>query len=255
MKILLTNDDGIFSKGIETLFNVLSLEHEVSVVAPETEQSAIGHAITILEPLRVTSIKRNGRFFGYSLKGTPADCVKIAVSELMEQRPQIVVSGINLGANIGVDVIYSGTVSAATEAAVLGIPSIAVSIDSFAPATFSGATQFIPKLVRLIEENHLPPGVCLNVNVPNLPAEKIRGVRFTRQGTQRYLEKYDRRIDPRNHVYYWLANESVLRDEDPDSDSWALASAFISITPIHHDLTNYPALEILKELKMQDLKG
>ncbi len=250
----MTNDDGIFSKGIETLFNALSLEHEVNVVAPETEQSAIGHAITMLEPLRVNSIKRNGRFFGYALKGTPADCVKIAVSELMDQRPEIVVSGINLGANIGVDVIYSGTVSAATEAAVLGIPSIAVSIDSFAPATFSGATQFISKLVQLFGKDHLLPGGCLNVNVPNLPEEKIRGVRFTRQGTQRYLEKYDRRIDPRNHVYYWLANESVSRDDDPDSDSSALAAGYISVTPIQHDLTNYPALEILKKLKIEELR-
>ena len=136
MKILLTNDDGIFSKGIETLYQALSLEHEVTVVAPETEQSAVGHAITWLDPLRVNLVNRNGHFFGHALKGTPADCVKIAVSELMDPPPEIVVSGINLGANVGVNVIYSGTVSAATEAAVLGIPAIAVSIDSFAPVSF-----------------------------------------------------------------------------------------------------------------------
>jgi 5'-nucleotidase len=246
MKILLTNDDGIYSKGIETLFHALSFEHEVSVVAPETEQSAVGHAITILEPLRVNRVNRNGRFFGYALRGTPADCVKIAVSELLDQAPEMVVSGINIGANVGVDVIYSGTVSAATEAAVLGIPSIAVSIDSFAPDSLSGAAEFIPKLVALAAKEGLPPGVCLNVNVPNLPAERIRGVRVTRQGTQRYVEKYDRRIDPRNHVYYWLTNESVVRDQDPESDSCALLSGYISVTPIHHDLTSYPALERLK---------
>lgn len=249
MKLLLTNDDGIFSKGIETLFHALCVEHEVTVVAPEAEQSAIGHAITILEPLRVNMVNRNGQFFGYALKGTPADCVKIAVSELMDPAPEIVVSGINLGANVGVDVIYSGTVSAATEAAVLDIPSIAVSIDSFAPASLSAAAEFIPKLVALAVKEGLPRGVCLNVNVPNLPAEKIRGVRITRQGTQRYLEKYDRRIDPRNHVYYWLANESVARDDDPESDSCALAEGYISVTPIHHDLTSYASLEKLREWK------
>ena len=246
MKLLLTNDDGIFAKGIETLFHALSVEHEVTVVATETEQSAVGHAITMLEPLRVNTVNRNGRFFGYALRGTPADCVKIAVSELMDPAPEIVVSGINLGANVGVDVIYSGTVSAATEAAVLGLPSIAVSIDSFTPVSLSAAKEFIPKLVALAAKEGLPPGVCLNVNVPNLPAEKIRGVRITRQGTQRYVEKYDRRIDPRNHVYYWLTNESVLLDDDPESDSCALATGYISVTPIHHDLTSYPALERLK---------
>ena len=242
----MTNDDGIFSKGIEALFHALCVGHDVTVVAPETEQSAVGHAITFLEPLRVNMVNRNGRFFGYALRGTPADCVKIAVSELMDPPPDMVVSGINLGANVGVDVIYSGTVSAATEAAVLGIPSIAVSIDSFAADSFSGATEFIPKLVALTAKEGLPPGVCLNVNVPNLPAEKIRGVRITRQSHQRYVEKYDRRIDPRNHVYYWLTNESIVRDEDPGGDSCAIASGYISVTPIHHDLTSYPALERLK---------
>ena len=246
MKLLLTNDDGIFSKGIEALFQALSVEHEVTVVAPETEQSAVGHAITMLQPLRVHTVNRNGSFFGHALNGTPADCVKIAVSELLESPPEMVVSGINLGANVGVDVIYSGTVSAATEAAVLGIPSIAVSIDSFAPDSFEGATRFIPELVAILGKEALPPGIFLNVNVPNLPAEKLLGVRITLQGAQRYVEKYDRRTDPRSHVYYWLTNESVVRDLDPEADSHALASGYISVTPIQHDLTSYPALERLK---------
>ena len=247
MKILLTNDDGVFAKGIETLYMALSMEHEVTVVAPETEQSAVGHAITWLEPLRVNMVNRNGHFFGHALKGTPADCVKIAVAELMDPPPEIVVSGINLGANVGVNVIYSGTVSAATEAAVLGIPSIAVSIDSFAPVSFSAATEFIPKLVALVGRKGLPPGVCLNVNIPDLPAEKILGVRVTRQGNLKCLERYDRRIDPRNHVYYWLTNTSIQEDDDPDADSGALAMGYISVTPIHHDLTNYSMLENLRQ--------
>jgi 5'-nucleotidase len=252
MKILLTNDDGVFSKGIEALFTALSVEHEVTVVAPETEQSAVGHAVTWLDPLRVNSVNRNGHYFGHALNGTPADCVKIAVAELLKPPPEIVVSGINLGANVGVNLIYSGTVSAATEAAVLGIPSIAVSIDSFKPATFSGATEFIPKLVAMVGKNGLPPGVCLNVNIPDLPADKIRGVRITKQGKLKVVEKYDRRIDPRKHVYYWLTNESIQQDEDPDADSCALASGYISVTPIHHDLTSYSMLNILKEWRMFD---
>lgn len=247
MRILLTNDDGIFAKGIEALYESLARAHEVTVVAPETEQSAVGHAITWLSPLRVNMAKRNGGFFGYALTGTPADCVKIAVNELLDPAPEIVVSGINLGANVGVNVIYSGTVSAATEGAVLGLPSIAVSIDAFTPTDFSAATEFIPRLVAAIEKNGLPPGISLNVNVPNLPASEIRGVRITRQGNMKSVERYDRRTDPRDHTYYWLCNSSIEKDLDPDADSSALAAGYISVTPIQHDLTGYSALKGLKE--------
>ena len=246
MKILLTNDDGIFAKGIEALYLALVDNHEVTVVAPETEQSAVGHAITWLDPLRVNTVNRNGSFFGYALKGTPAECVKIAVNELLDPAPEIVISGINLGANVGVSVIYSGTVSAATEAAVLGIPAIAVSIDSFKPTDFSAATEFIPRLAALIEKQGLPLGTCLNVNVPDLPAGKVRGVKVTRQGNMKSLEKYDRRTDPRNHVYYWLCNSAIQADADPEADSSALAAGYISVTPIHHDLTNHSMMEGLK---------
>jgi len=247
MRILLTNDDGIFAKGIETLYLALSDKHEVTVVAPETEQSAVGHAITWLNPLRVNTVKRNGSFFGYALNGTPADCVKIAVTELLDPKPQIVVSGINLGANVGVNVIYSGTVSAATEGTVLGIPSIAVSMDSFKPVDFSAAIEFIPRLVAMVENKGLPPGISLNVNFPNLPANEVRGVRVTRQGNMKCIEKYDRRTDPRNHTYYWLCNSSIEPDLDPEADSCALAEGYISITPIHHDLTNYRMISKLRD--------
>lgn len=247
MRILLTNDDGIYAKGIEILYIALAKEHDITVVAPETEQSAVGHAITWLSPLRVNMVRRNGTFFGYALTGTPADCVKIAVNELLDRAPHMVVSGINLGANVGVNVIYSGTVSAATEGAVLGIPSIAVSIDAFEPEDFSAATEFIPRLVKMVGQRGLPPGISLNVNVPNLPASEVRGVRVTRQGNMKCLERYDRRIDPRNHTYYWLCNSSIEEDADPDADSNALAAGYISVTPIQHDLTNYPMLEGLKK--------
>ncbi len=250
MRLLLTNDDGIFAKGIEAMYVALIREHDVTVVAPETEQSAVGHAITFLDPLRVKPVRRNGSFFGYALNGTPADCVKIAVTELMDPPPQVVVSGINLGANVGVNVIYSGTVSAATEAAVLGVPSIAVSIDSFDTSDFSAATTCVPKLLRIIEREGLPAGVSLNVNVPNLPAERIAGVRITHQGKMRCVEAYDRREDPRNNVYYWLRNSAVLPDTSPDADSKAIEMGFISITPIQYDLTRY---EMLATLSRWDL--
>lgn len=246
MRVLLTNDDGIYSKGIEALYLALCEEHQVTVVAPETEQSAVGHAITWLDPLRIAPVHRNGSFFGYALNGTPADCVKIAVTELLDPRPEVVVSGINLGANVGVNVIYSGTVSAATEAAVLGIPSVAVSIESFKPTDFSAATEFIVKLLRVLVREGLPEGVSLNVNVPNLPASEIRGVRITHQGRKKHLERYDRRIDPRGHVYYWLCNSTFTHDTDPSADSLALEDKCISVTPIQYDLTRYDMLDKLK---------
>lgn len=247
MRILLTNDDGIFAKGIEALYLALIEKNEVIVVAPETEQSAVGHAITFLNPLRIKPVRRNGHFFGYALNGTPADCVKIALTELIKPAPDVVVSGINAGANVGVNVIYSGTVSAATEAAVLGVPSVAVSMDSFDTSDFSAATRFIPKVLDRIMEHGLPRGVSLNINVPNVPWEKVKGVMVTHQGTMRCVEMYDQRIDPRKNVYYWLCNSAVVADNDPCADSSALSRDYISLTPIHHDLTDYAMLERLKE--------
>lgn len=246
MRILLTNDDGIYAKGIEAIYLALAERHEVTVVAPETEQSAIGHAITWLQPLRIISVKRNGVFFGHALAGTPADCVKLALTEILKTPPDIVISGINMGANVGVNVIYSGTVSAATEAAVMGIPGIAVSIDSFDTRDFGAATRFVLSLLDTIEREGFPEGVALNVNVPAIPAEKVRGVRITHQGRMRCIENYDRRRDPRNHVYYWLCNTNISRDTHPSADSHALEENHISVTPIHCNLTHYPTLEKLK---------
>ena len=250
MRILLTNDDGIYAKGIEALYLALIQEHDVTVVAPETEQSAVGHAITWLDPLRVDTVYRNGSFFGYALNGTPADCVKIAIAELMNPPPQVVVSGINLGANVGVNVIYSGTVSAATEAAVYGVPSVAMSIDSFKPADFSAATAFLQRLLTVIEKEGLPEGVSLNVNIPNVPAQDVHGVRITHQGKKKHLERYDRRIDPRGHVYYWLCNSTFTQDTDPTADSLALEENYISVTPIQYNLTRHEMLDVLKAWRL-----
>ena len=253
MRILLTNDDGIYAKGIEVLHEHLSRDHEVVVVAPETEQSAVGHAITLTDPLRVKSINRNGASFGYAVKGTPADCVKLAVNELMESPPDLVVSGINLGANVGINVIYSGTVSAATEGTILGVPAIAVSINTFRDPDFLPAARFARLLVRQVKEHGLPPHTSLNVNVPAIPESEIRGVRVTRQGITRFVEKFDRRMDPRNNVYYWQCGSTPPLEEDGDTDACALAADYISLTPIHHDLTNYDFLESLSTWSFPEL--
>jgi len=253
MRILLTNDDGIYAKGIEVLHEHLCRDYEVLVVAPETEQSAVGHAITLTDPLRVKSIQRNGGFFGHAVKGTPADCVKLAINELMKPPPDLVVSGINLGANVGINVIYSGTVSAATEGAILGVSAIAVSINSFKDPDFEPAAHFARLLVRQVAEHGLPPHTSLNVNVPALPSNRIRGVRITRQGVTRFVEKFDRRVDPRNKVYYWQCGSTPPFTEDGDTDASALDQDHISITPIHHDLTNYGFLDNLRNWTFPDI--
>jgi 5'-nucleotidase len=207
----------------------------------------VGHAITLTDPLRVKSINRNGAFFGYAVKGTPADCVKLAINELMKPPPDLVVSGINLGANVGINVIYSGTVSAATEGTILGVPAIAVSINTFRDPDFRPAARFARLLVRQVKEHGLPPYTSLNVNVPAISESKIRGVRVTRQGVTRFVEKFDRRIDPRENVYYWQCGSNPPLEEDGDTDGSALANDCISITPIQHDLTNYDFLESLRK--------
>lgn len=255
MRILLTNDDGIYAKGIEVLHTHLCTEHEVLVVAPETEQSAVGHAITLTDPLRVKAVNRNGLFFGYAVKGTPADCVKLAINELMDSAPDLVVSGINLGANVGINVIYSGTVSAATEGTILGVSAIAISINTFHDPDFEPAARFARLLTHQVGEHGLPPHTSLNVNVPAIPESKIRGVRVTRQGITRFVEKFDRRMDPRNNVYYWQCGSTPPLEEDGDTDACALAGNYISLTPIHHDLTNYDFLESLRAWSFPDLSG
>src|SRR5579884_3334971 len=187
MKILVTNDDGIFADGIYALFKELQKLGEVIAVAPASEQSAVGHAITLMTPLRVNQVNRHGEFFGWAVNGTPADCVKLAVHALMDERPDLIVSGINLGANIGTSVIYSGTVSAATEGTILGIPSIAMSLATFANPDFSVAAKFARKLGKLVlSKGGLPSGTLLNVNVPNVPRADIRGVEVTVNSDSRF---------------------------------------------------------------------
>lgn len=253
MRILLTNDDGIHAPGLMALYTELKADFDVSVVAPESEMSAVGHAITLRSPLRVQEIYKDGVFFGYGVTGTPADCVKIAVQELLKTPPDIILSGINLGANVGVNVLYSGTVSAATEGAFLGIRSAAISLDTRKDPDFSVAASFSRKIIRFITESGFNNGVALNINVPAVPRYRIKGVAFTRQGVGRFRERYERRVDPRGNVYYWLTGETGVDDEREDSDARALAEGMIAITPISFDLTSMKEVERLQGISLQDL--
>lgn len=248
MNILLTNDDGIHARGLAALYDEFSRIGRCLIVAPETEQSAVGHAITFTKPLTMRKTMHNGHYTGYAVAGTPADCVKLGVRILSEETVDLVVSGINRGANVGINVIYSGTVSAATEAAILGVPSMAVSLDSRKEeADFTVAARIARRLAFRMMERPFLKGVTLNVNVPALPEEEIRGIAATRQGATQLLETYDRRTDPRDNIYYWLAGETILPDEDDEADAWALKKGFVSVTPIQYDLTRYNVLKQLAE--------
>jgi 5'-nucleotidase len=247
--ILVTNDDGIHAPGIFALWEAMSEIGEVAVVAPDTEKSAVGHAITISDPIRIQKVKRHDGFEGFAVKGTPADSVKIAVRALLDREPDIIISGINLGANVGTNVIYSGTVSAATEGTLLGIQSIAISLDSVTDEDFGSAKRVAKTVVRQVLANQLPPGTLLNVNVPNLPWERIRGYQVTRQGNVYFRDWFESREDPRGRVYYWMTGEIVDPNSTEGVDSHALQNGYVSITPIHYQLTNLEFLDQLKKWK------
>lgn len=247
MRILLANDDGIYSEGIYALYEKLSEIADVTVVAPITEQSAVGHAITIADPLRVVDFYKFGKFFGYGIKGTPADCVKIAISDIMDKKPDLVVSGINHGANLATNVIYSGTVSAATEGAMMGVPSIAVSLATKEKADFSPSAEIGAYFAEYLYKSDMPDHTVLNVNVPPLSKDKIKGWRFARQGNSRYLDAFAKRKDPRGGSYYWLVGEKNEIDMTPDTDEFMIENGFVSVTPLMFDMTDYGMYNQLKD--------
>ena len=245
--IVLSNDDGFNAEGLRVLREALSEISEVTVVAPETEQSAVGHAITLNNPLKVRQVIEKGESIGYAVNGTPADCVKIAVKVLLPEPPKLVVSGINLGGNLGICAIYSGTVSAATEGAILGIPSMALSLDTFVEPDFSTAAEFAKSFVPVLLKKGLPEGVSMNVNVTPVPRNEIRGAAVTRQGKSRVIETFDKRMNPRNNTYYWMAGEMRFEEIEEGADCVLVRKNYISVTPIHYDLTHYESIETLKE--------
>ena len=251
LSILVSNDDGIFSDGLSTLVKELQAFADVVIVAPETQQSAVGHAITVHRPLRVREVQKEGKFFGYAVDGTPADCVKLAIRHVLPQKPDLVISGINHGSNTAISVIYSGTVSAATEGTILGIPSFAVSLTSFeSNVDFTYAAKFSSTLALLVAEKGLPNGTLLNVNIPPLTSSEIQGVVITRQGKSIWDDQFEARRDPGNRQYFWLKGELVELDEEEDIDQRAILNNKISITPIQFDLTNYAMIEEMRKWKI-----
>jgi 5'-nucleotidase len=253
--VLLTNDDGIYAEGIQTLGGVLLQDEGVDLyfAAPDHERSATGHAITMHRPLRAEEVKfyHNSALKGWSINGTPSDCVKLAVEYLLPHKPDLVISGINRGSNLGTDILYSGTVSAAMEAAILGIPAMAVSLTEYEKPNYHFAANFVVSLIKTVRDYNLLQNAMLNINVPGKVLEDIAGVSITRLGIRQYRNAFQERVDPRGKRYYWLAGEAVdtLDSEAEDTDVWAINNSFISITPVHFDLTDYTILKKMKSIE------
>jgi len=247
MIILVSNDDGIHSEGLHALEEALATIGEIYTVAPDREQNAVSHSLTLHRPLRIEEIAPRR----FAVNGTPTDCINLAVKGFLPVRPQLVVSGINKGANLGDDITYSGTVSAAIEGSLLGIPSIAVSlVIQETPYQFRAAAEFAAILAAEVITQGMPSDTLLNVNVPNLPRQALQGYRLTRQGKRRYAETIEARVDPRGKKYYWIGGDDLGFDPDEGTDCVAVHEGLISVTPLHVDLTNYRALQELGELKL-----
>ncbi len=239
MKIIVTNDDGIYSPGILELKKAMATLGSVTVVAPDVQKSGVGHSITFSHPLRVRDVYANGDFIGYGIDGSPADCVKLAVREILKERPQLLVSGINIGANVGINVLYSGTVAAAIEGALLGIPSVAISLEiSESTPDAKEAAETAKDIIAIIMKKELPRGTLLNVNIPNISKDKIKGVKITKQFSGDFDEHYEKRTDPRGIAYYWLAGTGWPKVDVIGTDMHALKDGYISITPLRYDLTD-----------------
>ena len=248
--ILVCNDDGIDSEGIAALAGVMSGLGEVHVVAPMDEQSAVGHAITVRDPVRARKwdfAEEANVTEAYAVSGTPADCVKLAVNQLLPRMPDLVVSGINRGPNTAVNVIYSGTVSAATEASILGIEAAAFSLCAWNGGHYDTAARVAERVARRILEKGLPQGILLNVNVPDRTLEELSGTVVTRQARSRWEESFTARVDPFDQPYYWLAGEFVNLDDGEGTDLDAIDDGYVSITPIQHDLTAHEQLSMLRD--------
>ena len=246
--ILVCNDDGIFSPGIKALAEVASEFGEVVVVAPDRQQSAVGHAITMSVPLRANEMTVAKKYKGFAVNGTPADCVKLAHGNLLDRKPDLGLSGINHGSNAGINILYSGTVSAATEGTILGYPSIAVSCTAYPEqADLKGAQEAARRVVKFVLDKGLPKGVTLNVNAPE---GEFKGIQWSRMADSRYVEEYEDRVDPFNRAYYWLTGQFELLDEGNDSDIHILNEGNATVTPIQYDLTDY---NLLKEFGEEDL--
>lgn len=252
--ILVTNDDGITAPGIKALTNAVKDLGKVVVVAPDKPQSGMGHAITIGHPLRLAAVEAFGDIEAYQCSGTPVDCVKLAVDKVLHRKPDICLSGINHGANHSINVIYSGTMSAALEASIESIPSIGFSLlDYSIEADFDGAAYYANLLVKQIISKKIDKHLCLNVNIPIAPKELLKGLKVCRQAYAKYEERFDERHDPTGRKYYWLTGEFQNFDKGKDTDVWALENNYVSVVPVQFDLTNYELKTKLQKALTQKL--
>ncbi|GAA4282444.1 5'/3'-nucleotidase SurE [Gaetbulibacter aestuarii] len=250
--ILVTNDDGINAPGIRALIEVMNTLGTVYVVAPDSPQSGMGHAITLDSMLFAEKLENtDGPQTEFSCSGTPADCVKIAIRQLLPRKPDLCVSGINHGSNASINVIYSGTMSAAIEAGIEGIPSIGFSLLNYSwNANFEASKTFVKTIAKQVLEHGLPDGVVLNTNIPNKDVEAIKGIKICRQAKANWVEKFDKRKNPQGKEYYWLTGEFVNLDQGKDTDEWALENDYVAVVPIHFDLT---AHHFINELRTWEL--
>ncbi len=245
--ILITNDDGIMAPGIRHLISFMIELGDIVVVAPDKPQSGMGHAVTISSPLRLKKISADGEYPEYSCSGTPVDCVKIAVNKVLHKKPDLIVSGINHGSNASINVIYSGTMSAAIEGAMEGIPSIGFSLMDYSlEANFLAAKKYIKQISANVLEKGLPQGCCLNVNIPAVVESELKGVKICRQARGNWEEVFDQRKDPRGLDYYWLSGEFKVHENSKDTDEWALQNNFISVVPVQFDFTAHNFIPELK---------
>ncbi len=249
--ILVSNDDGVDAAGIKALHSELSSIGNVTVVAPDRERSAASHSLTLQVPIRAHRLSENV----ISVDGTPTDCIMLAFKNLLESKPDIVVSGINRGANMGDDITYSGTVAAAMEATLLGAPAIAVSLErnSNGDYDYTAAARIAREISLEVLKRGLPDGILLNVNVPSLPSEKIRGIKITRLGKQVYEDLIIEQTDPRGKPYYWIGGQQETWSIEPNTDYTAVADGFVSITPIHLDLTDYRTFALLEGWELDSI--
>ncbi len=245
MNIILTNDDGIWAVGLRCLARELERAgHSVHIVAPLTEQSAVGHAVTLSLPLRTREV-REDHFVGTGVSGTPVDCVKMALGTVFRIQPDLLISGINSGANVGVDVLYSGTVAAATEAALVGTPSMAVSVDHFNPSDLTEQARYTTRLLERIDWPGLPARRVINLNFPDCSVEQSRGLRLCPQTSAVYEDWYEKRTDPRGRDYYWLCGEILEENLEPEADRTLLTRGHITLTPLTFDFTDKSLLRDL----------
>lgn len=247
--ILITNDDGVMAPGILNLVDAVKDLGKIIVVAPDKPQSGMGHAITIGQPLRLQKVNTFGDIEAYSCTGTPVDCVKLAVDKVLHHKPDLCLSGINHGANHSINVIYSGTMSAAVEAAIESIPSAGFSLlDYSIEADFSGSRKYARQVVEKMLSTKMEKHTVLNVNIPALPAEHLKGLKLCRQAYAKYEEDFIERQDPHGRMYYWLTGEFVNFDKGKDTDVWALANGYVSVVPVQFDLTHYAQKAQLQKL-------